>query len=109
MEVGAAEERLPEIEAADRVLPVEVMEHLEAPWTVLRAAANRVKPGGVIVVTTPNVATLRHRLELMVRGEPTFFRSDNLPDLQPILPHVAERVLREEGLTPQPRRTRRLT
>ena len=46
---------------ADRVLLVEVMEHLEAPWTVLRATADRVKPGGVMVVTTPNVATLHHR------------------------------------------------
>ncbi len=58
----------------------------------------------MIVVTTPNVATLRHRLELVVRGQLTFFRPDNLPHLQPILPHVTERILREEGLTPQPRR-----
>src|SRR4051812_32305573 len=43
---------------ADRVLLVETLEHLDAPWSVLRAAAQCVAPGGRIVVTTPNIASL---------------------------------------------------
>jgi trans-aconitate methyltransferase len=84
--------------AADRVTLVEVIEHLEAPWTVLRQAAQLVAPGGRIVVTTPNVATLRHRLELALRGRLTNFRPDNEPHMAPALPHVTTRVLSEEGL-----------
>ncbi len=95
---GPAESALDGVEQVDRVLMVEVLEHLEAPWTVLRAAARRVAPGGVLVVTTPNVASLRHRLELLVRGQLTAFRPDNLPHLTPGLPHVIERVLADEGL-----------
>ncbi|MGH2762844.1 MAG: class I SAM-dependent methyltransferase, partial [Thermoleophilaceae bacterium] len=95
---GAAEAALEGVEPVDRVLMVEVLEHLEAPWTVLRAAARKVAPGGRLVVTTPNVATLRHRLELLVRGQLTAFRPDNLPHLTPALPHVIERVLADEGL-----------
>jgi SAM-dependent methyltransferase len=82
---------------ADRVMLIEVIEHLEAPWTVLRSAAQHVAPGGRIVVSTPNVATLRHRLELALRGRLTNFRPDNEPHMAPALPHVTTRVLSEEG------------
>jgi 2-polyprenyl-3-methyl-5-hydroxy-6-metoxy-1,4-benzoquinol methylase len=97
---GPAETALDDVEPFDRVLMVEVLEHLEAPWTVLRAAARTVAPGGRLVVTTPNVASLRHRLELLARGQLTAFRPDNLPHFTPALPHVIERVLRDEGLQP---------
>ena len=92
----AAEELV--AEPADRVLMVEVIEHLEAPWTALRSAARMLAPGGRIVVTTPNIATLRNRLELGVRGALTSFRPDNEPHISPALPHVIVRVLGEEGL-----------
>jgi hypothetical protein len=97
--IGSAERVVSELEQpADRVLLVETLEHLEAPWMLLRAAARCVAPGGRIVVSTPNVASLRHRLELLVRGDLTAFRPDNLPHMTPVLPHVVERVLREEGM-----------
>jgi SAM-dependent methyltransferase len=89
---------------ADRVLMVEVIEHLEAPWSVLREAARLVAPGGRLVLTTPNLATLRNRLELAVRGELTSFRPGYDPHISPALPHVIARVLGEEGLTPEPPR-----
>jgi 2-polyprenyl-3-methyl-5-hydroxy-6-metoxy-1,4-benzoquinol methylase len=90
------------LEPADRVLMVEVIEHLEAPWRALRSAAGRVVPGGWLVVSTPNLATLRNRLELSVRGDLTSFRPGYDPHISPALPHVTERILREEGLSVQP-------
>ena len=88
---------------ADRVMLVEVIEHLQAPWSTLREAARlRSLQEGWIVVSTPNVATLRCRLELAVRGELTPFRVDNLPHISPALPHVTTRVLGEEGLACEP-------
>lgn len=86
----------------DRVLMVETIEHLEAPWSVLRIAARAVAPGGRIVVSTPNVATLRHRLELLLRGSLTSFRASHPPHLQPALPHVMARILAEENFTVDP-------
>ena len=100
--IGSAESVLAEHRrAADRVLLVEVIEHLEEPWSVLRTAARCLTPGGRIVVTTPNIASFRHRLELLVRGQLTAFRPDNLPHMTPALPHVVARVLTEEGLSVQ--------
>lgn len=83
----------------DRVLMVEAIEHLDAPWSVLRAAAAAVRPGGRIVVTTPSVTNLRSRAELALRGQLTSFRPGDLPHLTPALPHVIERTLAEAGLT----------
>lgn len=93
-----AAEDADELPVADRVLVVEVIEHLEAPWTALRKAARLVAPGGRIVVSTPNLATLRNRLELGLRGHLTSFRPGYEPHISPALPHVTARVLEEEGL-----------
>jgi SAM-dependent methyltransferase len=106
-EVAFAElpaERADELPSVDRVLMIEVIEHLEAPWSALRAAARLVAPEGRIVVSTPNVATLRTRLELTVRGQLTSFRPDNEPHTTPALPHVTARVLAAEGLVVDERR-----
>jgi SAM-dependent methyltransferase len=97
-QVGA--EQIDSLPAVDRVMLVETIEHLEAPWTVLRAAARLVAPGGRIVVSTPNVANLRHRLELALEGQLTNFRPGYEPHLTPALPHVTSRILQEEGLVP---------
>jgi SAM-dependent methyltransferase len=86
---------------ADRVLLIEVIEHLEAPWSALRQAARLVAPGGRLVVSTPNLATLRNRLELALRGNLTSFRPDYEPHISPALPHVAGRILAEEQLSPE--------
>jgi SAM-dependent methyltransferase len=93
-----AAEDADDLPLADRVLLVEVVEHLEAPWSALRKAARLVAPGGRIVVSTPNLATLRNRVELGLRGQLTSFRPDYQPHISPALPHVIARVLGEEQL-----------
>ena len=100
-EVRPAEE-LAATPPADRVLLVEVIEHLEAPWSALRSAARALAPGGWLVVSTPNIATLRHRLELATKGTLTSFRPGYDPHLSPALPHVSARILAEEGLAVEP-------
>jgi SAM-dependent methyltransferase len=94
-----AAEHTEQLPVADRVLLVEVIEHLEAPWSALRKAARLVAPGGRIVVSTPNLVTLRNRLELGLRGRLTSFRPDYRPHVSPALPHVTTRILAEEGLS----------
>jgi 2-polyprenyl-3-methyl-5-hydroxy-6-metoxy-1,4-benzoquinol methylase len=90
------------LSVVDRVMMIEVIEHLEAPWSALRQAANLVAPGGWIVVSTPNLARLRNRLELATRGQFTSFRPDNEAHISPAPPHVTRRILSEEGLLPDP-------
>ena len=94
-----AAEEAANLPMVDRVMMVEVLEHLEAPWSTLRAGAHVVGPGGRIVVSTPNLATLRHRAELAVRGNLTSFRPGYDPHISPALPHVISRILSEEQLS----------
>lgn len=96
-----AAEDADDLPTADRVFLVETIEHLEAPWSALRKAARLVAPGGRLVVSTPNLATLRNRLELGLRGGLTSFRPDNQPHMSPALPHVTARLMGEEGLEVQ--------
>jgi SAM-dependent methyltransferase len=95
---AVAAEDADELPIADRVLLVEVIEHLEAPWSALRKAARLVAPGGRVVVSTPNLATLRNRLELGLRGHLTSFRPGYEPHISPALPHVTARILTDEDL-----------
>ncbi len=93
-----------ELQPADRVMLVEVIEHLPSPWAALRKAAALVAPGGSIVVSTPNIATLRSRLELSLRGNLTSFRPGYTPHMSPALPHVTAHVLAAEGFEVEPPR-----
>jgi 2-polyprenyl-3-methyl-5-hydroxy-6-metoxy-1,4-benzoquinol methylase len=95
---GDAVWALDQVDTVDRLLMVETIEHLEAPWAALRTAARKVAPSGLLIVTTPNVRSLRHRLDLLVRGNLTSFRPDNVAHLTPVLPHIARRILDEEGM-----------
>ena len=49
----------------DKVLLLDVLEHLAAPERLLRAAAHLVKPTGQVIVSVPNVAHLVVRLMLL--------------------------------------------
>jgi methionine biosynthesis protein MetW len=52
----------------DAAVSLEVIEHLFQPEATIREALRVVKPGGVVIVTTPNVAYWRRRLDLALLG-----------------------------------------
>lgn len=50
------------VEPADAVVMAHVIEHVEEPMELLTAAASKVKPGGVLVVATPNPESLSFKV-----------------------------------------------
>jgi 2-polyprenyl-3-methyl-5-hydroxy-6-metoxy-1,4-benzoquinol methylase len=70
--VGDAEELLApggtELGRFDCVVAADVLEHLRDPWTALRRAAALLDPGGVAVVSLPNVRFFETFWQLGVRG-----------------------------------------
>jgi 2-polyprenyl-3-methyl-5-hydroxy-6-metoxy-1,4-benzoquinol methylase len=61
-------EHLDDLGRFDCVVAADVLEHLRDPWTALREAAGRLDPGGVVVVSLPNVRFFETFWQLGVRG-----------------------------------------
>ena len=64
---------------ADVVAAVETIEHLENPRAFARELSRLAKPGGWIVITTPNQLSMLSKLTLSVRNEFNAFRAGSYP------------------------------
>lgn len=60
----------------DAALSVEGIEHLENPHLFLREVNRVLKDGGWLVLTTPNIVSLRSRVRFLGSG---FFHRDSMP------------------------------
>lgn len=56
----------------DVVLASEVIEHLSNPERMLRSSLRVLKPGGIFIATTPNLAAWYNRVILMLGRQPVF-------------------------------------
>ncbi len=57
----------------DLVVALEIIEHLENPWSFLREIRKLLRPGGLLVLSTPNVDSRIDRLTYLVNGHSFYF------------------------------------
>ena len=82
----------------DSISAIEVIEHLENPRMLAREWFRLLRPGGKLLVTTPNPESLRSLLSLVVRGHFVDFTDPCYPaHLTPVLAKDLERMLKEAG------------
>jgi SAM-dependent methyltransferase len=86
---------------AAAVVSVETIEHVENPRLLMREMARIVRPGGLVVVTTPNQLSLASKLHLVVNDE--FLAFKEAPGLYPahitaLVEKDLRRIARECGL-----------
>jgi len=86
---------------ADVVVAVETIEHLENPRALMREMVRLCRPGGRVVVTTPNQLSLASKASLLVKNQ--FLAFQEAPGLYPT--HITAlleidliRIARECGL-----------
>jgi 2-polyprenyl-3-methyl-5-hydroxy-6-metoxy-1,4-benzoquinol methylase len=71
--------------SADAAISIETIEHLENPRAFVRELVRIVKPGGWIVVTTPNQRSVLSLGALLVKGHFSAFGARNYPAHQTAL------------------------
>jgi 2-polyprenyl-3-methyl-5-hydroxy-6-metoxy-1,4-benzoquinol methylase len=62
-----------ESESFDCVVSIEAVEHLENPWHLVREANRVLKTQGTLILTTPNILSIRSRLSYLLYGYPNYF------------------------------------
>lgn len=66
-------------EYADFVVAVETIEHLENPRAFMRELVRLCRPGGWVIVTTPNQLSLLSKLTLLLKNQFNAFTDTNYP------------------------------
>jgi SAM-dependent methyltransferase len=71
LEDAARQELWPDFQSYDVVVCAEVIEHLRtSPVDVLRLLGTALRPGGWLVIQTPNAARIRNRVQLLLGRNP---------------------------------------
>ena len=85
----------------DVVLGIEVIEHIENPWEYVRSLASMLRPGGIILITTPNITSWLSRFRFLFAGRFQHFGEAALSygHIAPITPWELELILKRSGLT----------
>ncbi|MEP7274076.1 MAG: class I SAM-dependent methyltransferase [Acidobacteriota bacterium] len=86
---------------ADVVCSLETIEHVENPRALMRELVRLAKPGGCVIVTTPNQLSLLSKLCLVLKNEFAFFqeRAGQYPaHLSALLEIDLVHLARENGL-----------
>jgi 2-polyprenyl-3-methyl-5-hydroxy-6-metoxy-1,4-benzoquinol methylase len=84
---------------ADVVAAVETIEHLENPRAFMRELVRIVRPGGWVIVTTPNQLSVLNILSLMIRRRHVHFQDVHYPaHLTALIEVDLRRIAAESGL-----------
>jgi 2-polyprenyl-3-methyl-5-hydroxy-6-metoxy-1,4-benzoquinol methylase len=85
-------------ESFDVIVSAEVVEHLENPRAVAREWYRLLRPGGHLLISTPNNESWRALIALVVRGHFVLFGDESYPaHITALLRKDIARVLREAG------------
>lgn len=87
-------------EKFDLITAVEIIEHLDNPRHLLRELRKLLRPGGLLVVTTPNIEHWIARLKFALKGEIKHFELVDIEKqrhISPILSYQMEYMFREIG------------
>ena len=61
-------------EAFDCIVCVEGIEHVENPFLLIREMARVLKPGGHLIITTPNIMSIKSRLRFLLSSHLDYFK-----------------------------------
>ncbi len=85
----------------DAVLGVEVIEHVQDQWKYVRQLMKMARPGGLVLITTPNTASWLSRTQFFLTGRFHQFSDGDLSygHINPVSPWELSLILQESGTT----------
>lgn len=97
---AADEEQWPQLEPFDLILLAEVIEHLYVPPTrVLRMLRSILRPGGVLMIQTPNPVNLARRLGMLAGRSPFEIIRDDMTNPGHFCEYTVEHLQYLAGVT----------
>lgn len=81
----------------DYVACVEVIEHIENPHQLIRSIKHILRSGGKLILTTPNILSIRSRITFALSGRFAFFPPEDETHINPVPLWELERILRDNG------------
>lgn len=87
-------------EEFDMVMGIEVIEHVENPWEYIRNLKELVKPGGFILLSTPNITSWYSRLNFLINGRFHQFEENDISygHINPISENEIRLICNQSGL-----------
>jgi SAM-dependent methyltransferase len=61
-------------EQFDVAVSIEGVEHLQSQWNFVRNLCRVLKPGGTLIITTPNILNIRSRIRYLMEGRYEHFK-----------------------------------
>ena len=88
-----------ELGTFDLITALEVFEHMAKPEAIFRFASQHLGAGGWLIVTTPNIYSVRVRLRFLLSGKLTWFEHNAEPEhIHPLVFDAVKRqILPEHG------------
>lgn len=80
----------------DTVVMTEVLEHCFATSHILNESHRVLKKGGRVVITTPNITSLGHRLQILLGREPSYYSHTGFEHIRIFTP-LSMRILMEKS------------
>jgi len=72
----------------DVAIAVELLEHIEGHEGLFAEARRVLRPGGLLLMTTPNILSLKSRVQFLLTGYPYSFPSLDPAELDPVAQHI---------------------
>ncbi|MCL6249751.1 class I SAM-dependent methyltransferase [Altererythrobacter sp. KTW20L] len=76
----------------DCIIASEVIEHLDDPRAFMRRCRSMLRPGGVLIISTPNIAFFEGRIKFALTGEIWAFGAKNYKSIRHITPISARHL-----------------
>lgn len=79
------------------IICLEVIEHLENPWLLMREFSRILKNNGLVIISSPNVANITARIFFLATGKIDMFKEMETEHINPISYWELRRILKDTG------------